>query len=305
MSNPNTPAPAAMPMVNADTLLDAAKRVLPEARVLNQVQTINPLNQERAIAMCVAVPSSHKLEVLDLSKHLPAPERTKASALASDLPTLLAYLARHHDASTTVWVNHNPEHSSLSITGRINDHLRQAPGWADHTVAYTPTTSVEWRRWNKADGVKMDQLTFANFLEDNLGDINPGEESGLPSAGDMLKMAVAFEAVQDMRVKSHARLQDGGIRLEFADAADDTTATKMEAFARFRIVVPVFYGGARFPMIAKLRFNARKATPEFWFDLVRPDLTHQAASLHLIEQLRQGLQGEAFNGAALPVFMGA
>lgn len=292
--------------LNTETLLDAAKRVLPDARVLATINDQKLGENAPPLRMLVAVPNNTKVEQLDFSAMAAHPDRTKAKALAADLPTLLDYLHRHHHAAeTTVWVLHNPETSSLSITGRLNDHSATDAGWADHTINYTPALSVEWKRWTKHNGQVMNQLEFANFLEDNLADIHPGDVQGMPTAGDMLQMALAFEAVQDMRVKSHARTQDGGIKLEFADQADDTTAKKMEAFARFRIAVPVFYGGARFPLVAKLRFNARKAVPEFWFELIRPDQTHLAASLHLIDELRSGLSTERWGGTQLPVFMGA
>lgn len=289
--------------VSGDHLLAQARDILPIASTLATVPALNGSAEPQVLV--VSVPNNHQLHRQDLREFHSAPQRIKAQATADDLDTLLGYLHRHASSpANTVWVSHNPRTSELTLVARLNDNSGGTPAWADHTVTFTPRLSVEWGRWTKANSEHMSQLDFANFLEDNLGDIYPGDAPGMPSAGDMLQMAVAFESVQDMRVKSHARTQDGGIRLEFADAADDSTAKKMEAFARFQIALPVFYGGARFPITAKLRFNARKAVPEFWFDLIRPDATHLAASLDLIARLRDALQSEQFKDLPIPVLMG-
>ena len=105
--------------------------------------------------------------------------------------------------------------------------------------------------------------------------------------------------MQDARVKSHLRLQNGGVKFEFVGDDDAATVSRMEMFGKFAVGLPVFWGGERYRVDARLRYSTREGEVKLWFEFVRPDKVHEAAARELVTALQQKL------GDEVPVFMGA
>jgi uncharacterized protein YfdQ (DUF2303 family) len=265
--------------VNADSIIDAAARHLPTTTLLHTTEINGDYTE-----LIFSVPKDHRIERADLEKLAPSPRRIRANASAHDLASFVHYVRRFANETSLVWVNLNPETNALALRAQLDDNSRFGPSWREHSVTFSPSLSVEWRRWNNADAKAMAQVEFATFIEDNLVDITSKE--GLPSGADMLKMALEFEARQDQRLKSHARLMNGGIQLEYISDDDAATVTRMQLFDRFQIGIPVFWGGDRWSLDARLRYRAREGKVSFWFELIRPDRVHEAAARALIQQLR-------------------
>jgi uncharacterized protein YfdQ (DUF2303 family) len=275
------------------TLLDAAAQHLPTT---TQVADINPGEPGMHNVRVFAVPAGHRLEALRLEDAAPFPARTKTTRRVHTLEALLAYMARHAGAETQVWANADVQAGTLAVEAVIDDHAPTLPSWCEHRVHFAPEPSVEWQRWKKASGQEMTQLQFALFIEENLADIHPAD--GMPTGGDMLKMALQFEAVQDMRLKSHVRLQNGGVKMEFIADDDAATAQRMEVFNAFTVALPVFRAGAVFSITAKFRYRNHASGPKFWFELQRADKVAEQAVNDLLGNLRAGID------AATPVFLG-
>ena len=117
-------------------------------------------------------------------------------------------------------------------------------------------------------------------------------------------MALEFEARQDQSLKSHVRLQNGGVQLNFISNDDAQTVEAMKLFDRFKIGVPVFRGvkdemGKPMGYIieARLRYRATQCKVTFWYELVRADKTHELASHELIRRIKAGVTD-------VPVLMG-
>lgn len=235
-----------------------------------------------------AVPANTTLQQIDTETLMPSPRRIKATAVADDLDSFIGYLNRFADADRSViWAQLNPATQALQLLGVLDEHAHDLPSWRTHRVTYKPPLSVEWARWTSMNGKAMTQVEFATWIEDNISDI-PSVE-GLPSGSEMLAMALAFEARQDMRIKSHIRLQGGGVNLEFVGDDDAATVEKMKYFDRFAIGVPVFWGGDAYRVEARLRYRANSPKPSFWYDLQRPDRTHEAAARDVLNKLRATL----------------
>lgn len=293
---PSNPTPASQ---QQRTLLDAAAQHLPTATVLHTAQRAD--GDENQKALVLAMPAGQKLETLDLEQFSTTPARVRAERTAQDMPSLLAYVARHHEPRTQVWASMDLEGPTpLVITAQMDDHFLAEPSWCEHRITYAPAPSAEWQMWagrSGKNGKHMSQMDFAAFLEANISDIHAGE--GLPSGGDMLKMALEFEAVQEMRLRSHVRLQNGGLSFEYVGTDDQATVKKMSVFDRFAIAIPVFRHGERFQITARLRYRNNPTGPVFWFELHRPDRALEEATKDALEALREGLP------AGTPVFLGA
>jgi uncharacterized protein YfdQ (DUF2303 family) len=157
--------------------------------------------------------------------------------------------------------------------------------WRDHTATFQPTIAHEWKTWIAKNKVPLDQSHFAAFLEENMSDI--ASVGNMPTAADMLKMALEFEANSDKRFKKRIDLQSGGTALEYVDKADENTSAKLKFFERFTIGIPVFQGSASaYPIEARLKFRQQSDQLTFWYELIRTDRVFKQAVTEEVETIK-------------------
>jgi uncharacterized protein YfdQ (DUF2303 family) len=280
----------------AENLAQTLSRVLPQAQLVHSL----PLAEIRATDALhhIAVPKGHELKQLDNELLLDHPRRTKAQAALSTPESFIAYVLRHAQARSVVWCQFNPQTYSLSFQAVIDEHDADTAGWRAHTADYTPDMSAEWKVWttnNGADRIK-EQLQFAEFLERHDQDI--ATQDGYPNHQQMLKMATDFEANSEKTFKSVARLQGGGMRLQYVNDDDARTLEEMKIFEKFQIGIPVFWAGTAYRIDARLKYRHGSGKVKFYYELIRADRVHEAAAKELIEVIRAGI-------GATPLLMGS
>lgn len=233
----------------------------------------------------VAVPEGWKME--DVEKYMATPRRKRGKVSLSDTDSFIA-LVKHQGSlgDSTIWCKADYTAGEVALTAVLNDHGQEPEetAWRDHLATFTPVFSEEWKRWFKADGEKFGQVDFAAFLEENLKDIATVE--GSPTGAQMLEMALSFEANQDMRYKSHIRLQNGGVQMSFVQDDDNPTLVKMQVFDRFSIGIPVFWNGDAYQIDARLRYRVNGGILSFWYELIRADKTLEAAATTVINKIK-------------------
>jgi uncharacterized protein YfdQ (DUF2303 family) len=297
-SDTTTPPPSDTTKPRPENIAETLARVLPEAKVIHTDEDDNG-----GTVTHVLVPKTFELKSLDNEQLLPHPRRTTATAKLLDAASFLAYVNAHAGQETAVWCDFDPVSYALAFTAVIDEHAAHLPGWRAHRAVFTPRPSVEWATWVKAsNGKERGQVEFAEFLEANEKDIAAGP--GLPSGLDMMKMATAFEANAEKRFKSKVRLQSGGVALEYVDNDTEATIEQMKLFERFKIGIPVFWdlrdadtALQAWPIEARLKYKTSQAKVTFWYQLIRPDMVHEAAARDMIERVRKGLD-------AVPLRMG-
>jgi len=238
----------------------------------------------------VALPPDWELKECDDESRLPAPLRKRAKVRLLDADSFIDYVKRHGSlVDSTIWGKADYQAGKVEFVSIINDHGEDdtKPQWRDHTARFSPEFSEEWRRWFGGNRKPVSQAEFAAFIEENLKDIASPDGAGLPTGAQMLEMALAFEASQDMRFKSSIRLSNGGVQMSFTQDDDDQTLQKMQLFERFAIGIPVFWNGDAYRVDARLRYRVREGKLTFWYELIRQDKTLEAATTTLITKIRE------------------
>ena len=212
----------------------------------------------------------------DLERLLPEPLRKRGIVSTTDSNSFIDYLKMHRPTGGgTTYIDIDTEASKCQLEAVLNDHDSE-PGWQDHRCTFTPKISVEWKRWIGKDRTQMSQTDFATWLEDNLGDIASVE--GMPTAAEMMKMALGFEANAEKRLRSRINLQSGGVRFEFVEDEDKETRSSMEVFERFTLGLPVFDGATdAYPLEARLKYREKSGELTFWYELIRSDKVFKTA----------------------------
>lgn len=244
----------------------------------------------------IAVPKGFTVHALDNEVLLANPRRTKATATLNDAESFIAYVNAHKGAESAVWCNFNPQTFALDFTAVIDEHANGIAGWRAHQAKFKPAMSAEWTVWTANNKQTKAQADFAEFIEANEPDIASVE--GMPTSLQMHQMATEFVSRQDMTLKSHIRLQSGGVNLTYVADEDKGTLEQMKVFEKFAIGVPVFWAGSAFRIDARLKYRVSPGKVSFFYELIRHDRVHEAAAKALIGKVREGI-GET------PLRMGA
>lgn len=284
-----------------ENLAQTLARELPAPSVLF-IDQPGPSDKPEGSVTHVALPKGFAMLAIDNEKLLANPRRAVATATLADDESFCAYVNRHAELRSAVWCTFNPVTYAVSFTAVFDEHF-EVPGWREHKATFTPTLSQEWQLWTRNDKQSKSQVAFAEFLEQNEPDI--AALDGYPTSLQMMAMAQNFEARQDQRIKSSVRLQNGGIQLEYVADADHGTIERMSVFDKFCIGIPVFWTVPRadapevaYRVKARLRYRVKDGAVTFHYELIRPDQTHQSATLALIAAVKAGI-------GSTPLLMGA
>lgn len=230
------------------------------------------------------LPEGTKLEHLERLDERPNPEHVKASPEFDDAASLIHYFNRFKDVDSTIFADLD----TSKIVGVIDHHQAEnhdddgnlVARYHDHLATFTAKHSPEWKIWLGKNGAAMDQVAFAQFVEDNAPDIQ------FPSAGEVIEMALKFEAVKQGSFKSGHRLQDGSSSVSYQD---DTTGSAgggaITIPKEIELFIPVYQGGAPEKVIARFRYRLSGGSLAMWYDLLRIENLKRAAFQAIIDKV--------------------
>jgi uncharacterized protein YfdQ (DUF2303 family) len=254
-------------------------------------------SEERGNIKRIALPPGWTLREHNDNAFLPVPVRKKATVDLMDVDSFIAYVKRHGSlAVSTIWCTANYGTAEIAFKCIINDHgeKEDEAAWRDHIVSFKPRFSSEWGDWLGKNKIAFSQTEFAAFIENNSKDI--ASIDGSPSGAQMLEMALAFEATQDVRFKSAIRLQNGGVQMSFVQDDDDQTVQKMQMFDRFSLGFPVFWNGDAYRVDARLRYRVREGRLAFWYELIHADKVLESACKTLVDLIKEKTGNPFFFG---------
>ncbi|GGG77758.1 hypothetical protein GCM10011415_28360 [Salipiger pallidus] len=157
---------------------------------------------------------------------------TSASVLIADIDTLAVHACLD-------WHGHNQATDAESLK----------TGARKHTASLKLRESEEFKRWNKIEGQLIDQMEFAEFLDENAADIIT------PEPATMIEIARDLEATQGVNFKSSTRLQTGERSIVYE--TETHTRGEMKVPTQFTLQIPLFAGEEPVEIVASFRFRPR------------------------------------------------
>lgn len=149
---------------------------------------------------------------VSLEDYLDRPLRVREALTLADVGSLIDYLKLYGSKASSI-VFANPVLTELSFTAVLDYHdvdtTGVVPGHRAHRVLTKLTPTVEWAEWSAIHGKDLDQLTFAQFLEDRLSQIAKLDGSSL------IEMIRKFESFTAVNFKSHHRVEDGTMSIVY------------------------------------------------------------------------------------------
>lgn len=242
------------------------------------------LSQPRSIK--AAVDSSKPFQLLpkgyavkDLESLMPAPQRRTGTVNVMDVESFVQVINDYGSGATRVYgikprVERGKPTAEPTMTAVFDDNADVTPGWGQFRAQYAMPMSFEWSEWSARNGNAQTQEAFALFMEDRYLDVTE------PSAADMLEVSRSISAVRGAAFKKVVHLSSGSNQFSYEDTVQASagpagTITVPETFA---IAIPVFLGGERFKVNARLRYRLdNNGRLSLWFDLIEPHRIIEAA----------------------------
>jgi uncharacterized protein YfdQ (DUF2303 family) len=257
-------------------------------------------NGERFFTQLVPEGASVKVHDLDqlreqLSEH---PHRKLGIVHVQDAESFILYVAKHQLEATEVWA----DGARRGLVGVINAHSESddlidegTAGHGDHRIQLELVHSDEWKTWTGADKKWMNQVEFAQFLEDNAIDVvdYPGAD-----AATMLEVAEHFYATQTADFKRSERLDSGAIQLRYEETqqAKAGQAGDLEIPKQFVIGISPYVGGDPVEVTARFRYRIREGHLTMSYALLNSNTIERQAFLDIVQVVRDSVTPPVFLG---------
>lgn len=242
----------------------------------------------------VVIPSDCKvvgLADMIYNKFSTAPIRKQAFVKVLDGASFIEYFAKFCDENSRVFA----DETQSRVLAVLDYHGAgdSGPRWCEHKLQLDLRHSDEWTTWTGKNGVeeKMVQVEFAEFIEDNTPDIVR------PDAATMLEMARTLEAKTEADFSSAIRLNNGQVQFTYNENIKGTFGSgKVEIPEEFLIAIPVYVGGARVQVRARLRYRILGGKLSIWYDLLRVKEIERSAFMAILQEIKDGLKVSIING---------
>lgn len=208
-----------------------------------------------------------EIRVLDdatkvLEEMAPGPRHRAGLARLTDEDSFIAFVARWGSDDTVIYA----DTAALGFTAVLDDHPAGEDGsrWQQHRAIYTCPRSAEWQEWSGRDGKPFTQTEFGDFLESRLEDLVAGES--MPAPLDVLAVARQLHIRTTGEFRREINTTTGDHILVNKSQTDTGSTVIPRAFA---IAIPVFDGGVRYQLEARVRLTFENGSPRFSFVLHR------------------------------------
>lgn len=258
------------------------------------VRAASPVVLEDGALPYALIPEGHK--VAELENLLPAPRATRRKVALADVASFIRYINLFKTEATQVFADQD----RTRLIAVLDFDTRENPAWAAHEAQYYCPVSKEWEAWSGRNKRSAKQSEFLQFIEDNLPDIVQAEVDGRmigPTAADMLEVARSIQARKNIEFKSATKLQDGTVQLTYNEDINGTARNGQMAIPEeFYIGIPVFKGGDRYLIKARLRYRIESGVLAMWYDLYRHDRAMDDAFRDLVGVVHAGTGIEPLMG---------
>ncbi|ACC71093.1 YfdQ family protein [Paraburkholderia phymatum] len=229
----------------------------------------------------VIVPDGYKAQIVD--EVFGNPARASGLVKLRDANSFVSYFNRQKRPESLIYASLDP----AKILGVIDDHraystVSQGDGanWRGYRVEFAVPASREWKVWTGSDRKGLNQLQFAELIEDNLPDIVS------PDGSTMLSVALNFEASKEGNFVSAARLQDGSTNFVWKEDVN-ATGNKVAMPSQITLEIPVFENGQPSPVEARIKYRIKDGNLTIWYELVRPHKVLETAFRAIWSQIEE------------------
>ena len=234
-------------------------------------------------AWLVNVPSGYQQKDITalVEQARDTPNRKRGTVALGDVPSLIAY-CEDQAFMDEGYIYADPD--ARSITAVFNDHRHiDYAGWRDHRAVFSAEFTPEFKLWTQHNKQQKSQTDFAEFLEDNLADLQ-GDDAAL-----LLNVASTIQATSGINFASARRLQDGQTQLTYNEVIDAKAGADgaLKIPQTFTLGLRIFKNGGGYKLTARLKYRLGGGAVKFWYELERPERAVEDAFMGYVEEVRE------------------
>lgn len=210
------------------------------------------------------------------------PPYIMAQPVVDDAQSLITYANRYSSPSSLLIADID----SLRVMACLDYHIDNQDSMPliaaprKHTATLQLRESEEFKRWNEIQGELIDQMAFAEFLDENANDIIA------PEPTVMIEIARDLEATQGVNFKSSTRLQTGERSIVYE--TETHTKGEMKVPTQFTLQIPLFAGEAPVDITASFRFRPSAGGLKLGFVWRRVEYRRQAEFQQVATRIAEG-----------------
>ncbi len=221
-------------------------------------------------------------EVRSLEVLLPAPVYTRQRVTLEEAGSFVRYVKEFAGEGTRIFCHQRGNAAEFNAV--IDYHRPGAPAWGAHVAILRVEPSDQWTTWLARNKQSFAQEEFAQFIEENLSDVST------PTGAELLEVVMTLQAHTDVEFETAVRLDNGNVALRYAENTTARAGQKGQLTipSKFSLGIPVFKHGARYALLARLRYRIRERKLTLWYELDNWELVQE----HAFNELREIVQTE-------------
>jgi hypothetical protein len=232
------------------------------------------------------------------------PERREGTAHFTDLKSFVAHVVRFKDDGSALFADDSRD--KPSITAVLDYHkigAESAPRFGRHKSFYSFPLSEEWKKWREVDDCELDQIEFAEFIEDRITDVmmppdslisGVREQEPTDGSGDndqalldlvqkiggrvcgpskLMELSKGMKVHDQQKVKQVINTSTGESQIQFETEHLDADGAPMKVPNLFLLAIPVFHNGPLYRVPVRLRYRVRSGSIKWKVQMHRPDMS--------------------------------
>ena len=211
---------------------------------------------------------------------LPAPTRIKASPMLTDVASFKAYIDDFKDEDSRIFI----DETNKRFFTIFDCHGKGRPAWGDHSASYQVQYSREWERFKSQDGKVMDNLQFADFIEDNIAYIT-APVTGLDLLAMSQSIKVKFKGDIEIDETLHAGIKKLLIQDESVARGMDSTKKEVVFPEQITLAIRIYHNDHAYNVNAFLRYRKAEKGLVFWIKIPDPKAVEEQAFDNIIDQV--------------------
>lgn len=217
-----------------------------------------------------------QMRLESLEPYMTLPLRKKNVEEFSTVESFNRYVNEHKDEHSRIYATETPP----LVTVVFDEHESQgAARWRQHRAKYFCPLSPEWMAWIKGDQQPMEQVIFAEFLEDNSKDVV------VPDSAGIVETALTLSVKKDIQFSNKVNLANGAVQFTYNENLEGKTKGQVEIPQEMRIRIPVFTAGAAVELLARVRWRLNEGKIVFFYKLDNPDALLRDAFLKVLDDI--------------------
>lgn len=205
------------------------------------------------------------------------PRRIKQTVNLTDSGSFIDYVNRFKSGDTLIFAKVDETSATLTAVMDYHKPTGANPDYCHHRATFTTLPTPEWVAWMKANRQPMDQVTFANWIEDNLTmfvqpKLDNGEpDKSYPSGAQLLELVQTLHGHQNARFNTSLRLQTGAYSVNYEEDVDvkgQVGGGAIELPKQIMGGFAIFQGGDAFQVPARMKVRVTERKMMLWFETI-------------------------------------